>query len=165
MHLNPFLVVSARWLHALQINQLNQSDDIELSSWSSPVTFISLYHMQCDSDKIYEKCERSSLNNSQLAKLKKSIPFILLSWNLKGRNNWSKTFQYTLKIIFLCVWICKIWGNFCDGRNLFRSIQSVPAGQLVLFYCLFYFKILITLCQLLLIIIPNYVTGCTWEQF
>ena len=50
------------------------------------------------------------LNNSQLAKLIRSIPLMLLPWNLHARSSWSKNSNYTKELQFL--WICEIWSNF-----------------------------------------------------
>ena len=42
------------------------------------------------------------VNGSQLAKLKNSIPLMLLPWNLWGRSSWSKKSQLHLKNYNIC---------------------------------------------------------------
>ena len=48
---------------------------------------------------------QNGLNDSQLAKLKKSIPLILLPWNFLGRCIWSKKFQLYFKNYKCCEYV------------------------------------------------------------
>ena len=52
-----------------------------------------------------EKMKNKSLNDSQLAKMKKSIPGMSLPWNLKGWSSLSKKLQIYFKNYGLCEYV------------------------------------------------------------
>ena len=56
-----------------------------------------------------------NINGLQLAKLKKSIPVMLLPRNLEDKSIWLKKFQLCLKNYNFCDFF-EIWGNFLKNQ-------------------------------------------------
>ena len=67
--------------------------------------------------------EELSYNDSQLAKLKKSIRVTLLPWNLEGRSSWSKKFQlYFNNTILVNMWNL---GQFLEKSIILQITASL----------------------------------------
>ena len=54
---------------------------------------------------VYNHEEHEFFNGSQLAKMKKYIPYMSLPQNLEGRSSWSKKLQLCFKNYYFCEYV------------------------------------------------------------